>query len=241
MDTVYKKEDVIAPSLCDGTARLSVPNTFALFMDIAAEHAENLGIGAYALSKKDLFWLTVRTKLAIKKRPAIMSNTAAATWPGRPERFRCMRYYTLEKDGEMLIEGKTEWAILNMKTQKLVRADEVYPEELTLTDETACESPFERIMEDIPEKNERAAYTVKSTDIDLGGHMNNAAYIRALFSAFTSKELEGMRIREMEAAFRAQTYEGETLSIRARDIEGGMEAVLVKDDGKAALAARMLF
>ena len=41
----YERPLTILPSMCDATAKLGVPNAFALFMDLATEHAERLGIG----------------------------------------------------------------------------------------------------------------------------------------------------------------------------------------------------
>ena len=69
MENRIEKEIVILPSLCDGSGRLGIPDAFALFMDIASEHAEALGCGIGALGKKGLFWLTVRTRVRFFRRP----------------------------------------------------------------------------------------------------------------------------------------------------------------------------
>ena len=44
MQGYYERALTILPSMCDATAKLGVPNAFALFMDVATEHAERDGV-----------------------------------------------------------------------------------------------------------------------------------------------------------------------------------------------------
>lgn len=230
---------VILPSVCDNTAHLSYPAAFSLFMDAATEHADAIGVGIGAMSKKNLFWLTVRTKVRFHRRPQMMQRVTVATWPGLPERMRCERYYTLSAQGELLVEGKTEWAVINTATGRLQSVMDIYPDTLQFTGATACDGAFERISEDFSGAEELASYTVKSTDIDMGGHMNNAAYLRVLFGAFSCRALQEMPVSDVDAAFRSPCYEGDTLSIRCRETDAGREIGFLRHDGKTAFVARI--
>ncbi|MBR3305607.1 MAG: hypothetical protein IKI74_07265 [Christensenellaceae bacterium] len=237
--SVFEKDITIAPSLCDSTAKLSIPGVFSVFMDMAAEHAEEIGCGIGMIKKRGLFWITVRTKILVRKLPDLSSHACAVTWPSVPERFRCMRYYLLKQGEEVLCEGKTEWAVFDMERNRLSRADSVYPEDLVMEEKTACDIPFIRSADDIPPEHEKAVYTVRSTDIDFGGHMNNAAYIKALFSCLSSSERSSINVRSMEAVFRAQTFENEQLSVRMRDDPDGKDVTFVKEDGRTCFIARI--
>ena len=57
-------------------------------------------------------------------------------------------------------------------------------------------------------------YHVLSTDIDIGGHMNNCAYIRALQSFFTTEEWTAIRPSVFEIHYRKPSFEQETLLFR---------------------------
>ena len=70
-------------------------------------------------------------------------------------------------------------------------------------------------------------------------HMNNAAYLRVLFGALSCHDLDSMSISEAEAHFRAQCFEGETLSVRLRETETGYDAGILKEDGKPAVTVRL--
>ena len=236
MSSTYLRKLTVLPSMCDGEGRLGVPNAFALFMDIATEHAEALGIGMKDLMPRDLFWLTVRTKLSFHRRPAITEQAEAATWPEPPERSRCNRDYVLRQGDELLIEGKTEWMVMNMRTGRLHPADAVFPQGLELPEDRVLPGPYMRLDEGFEDAEDLGAYTVRSTDIDVGGHMNNAAYVRAIAGTFSSREWRALDIREMEVAFRAPCYEGETLRVQRRHTDPGVEIKLSRDNKTIALA-----
>ncbi|MBQ1878012.1 MAG: hypothetical protein II161_04265, partial [Erysipelotrichaceae bacterium] len=65
----FNKPLEITLSMTDSSGKLGHAEAFALFMDIAGQHAEMLGIGARALLPRNLFWLTVRTRVIFEKRP----------------------------------------------------------------------------------------------------------------------------------------------------------------------------
>ena len=238
MKCEYSRTLTVLPSMCDASGRLGVPDAFALFMDIATEHAEQLGIGMNGLMKQGLFWLTARTRVRFFRRPAMVETVTARTWPEKPERSRCNRDYVLEANGERLAEGKTEWMIMNLKTGRLYPTDSVFPEDMDLVEERVTPEPFMRMADDFADTHDFGSYTVRSTDIDLGGHMNNAAYVRAIAGAFSTAAWREMDIREMEVAFRAQCYEGSVLRIQRR-AAGEATEVRLSCDGKTIVLARI--
>lgn len=239
MQGYYERPMTILPSMCDATAKLGVPNTFALFMDLATEHAERLGIGMNGLMKQGLFWLTVRTRIRFIDRPAMTEAVTLRTWPEKPERSRCNRDYAILRGNDIIVEGKTEWMIMNLKTNRLHPVDGVFPDDLELLEDRVLPEPFTRMTDDFDGADSLGVYTVRSTDIDLGGHMNNAAYVRAIAGAFSSKEWREMNIREMEVAFRSPCFEGETLMIQRRETDAGVDIRLSRD-GKTIVLARIL-
>lgn len=225
--------------MCDNLSKLSIPSLFTIFMDLACEHAPMLNLGSDKLASKGLFWVAARTKVKIHRLPEMLSEVSANTWPEAPGRIRCNRYYTISDNTEMLAEGKTEWAIINLTTGRPVKLSEVYPEDMEHCEEKACDIPFARINEDFTDCENIGSYTVRSTDIDIGQHMNNVAYIRALFGAFTCKELEKLNITDVDIAFRQQCYEGETLNLYKRLAENGLEIGFIKQDGTAAATVKL--
>ncbi len=234
-DPFFSYDMTILPSVCDREIRLTPADTFAVFMDVATMHAEQLGVGAAAMIRRGLFWLTVKTKVRFFRRPKLMERITVRTCPLVPERYRSIREYAIEKDGRTLVLGKTEWAILETATGRLQRVDEVFSDGSRLNPEPIYPTPFARISPDFSDAATVGTYTVRSTDIDFGGHMNNVAYLRAMFGVLSSEELARFPQDEIEICFRTPCYEGNVLTFRRRDTEDGAELAALLPDGKPAV------
>ena len=149
---------------------------------------------------------------------------------------RITTHCSFEDDGAPLIVGKTEWAVLNLDTMKPVPLTDVYPEGLVLPDAPEYDAPFVRVTGSLARADALGVYTVRSTDIDLGGHMNNAAYLRALFGVFSNAELAAMEIHEIDAGFRASCFEGETLQFYKKESGGALDLRIARGEETVLLA-----
>ena len=238
MQQIMEQALDLAPSLCDAEGLLGVPAAFRVFMDAAGTHAERLGIGLAAMRERALFWLTVRTRIVFHERPAMGETVTLRTWPEKPGALRCNRSYTLSRGEKTLLRARTEWAVLHTGTGALTPAAGLFPAELAFDLPSACPEPFARIPDRFGDAEPFAEYRVRSTDIDVGGHMNNAAYLRALFGAFPNAELAALPIRTVDAHFRAACFEGETLRFFRRGEEGLLDLRAARD-GQTALLVRI--
>ena len=143
-----------------------------------------------------------------------------------------------EFSSKWLAEGKTEWMIANLKTGRLYPADGVFPPELEIDPDRVMPGPYMRMADDFSDADDFGSYTVRATDIDLGGHMNNTAYVRAIAGAFSSEEWNALDIREVEVAFRAPCFEGNALRIQRRRAGDALELRL-SHEGKTIVLARI--
>ena len=85
-------------------------------------------------------------------------------------------------------------------------------------------------------------YTVRSTDIDLGHHMNNVAYVRLLLDCFSAKELASGNIQSVELHYSTPCFEGEALTVYKKSLDDGTCRIgIVKPDGKTASQACVTF
>ena len=237
MEGIYRKNILIELSRCALDSRLSVPAVFEAFQDIAVEHAEKLGLGAEAMTKRGLFWITAKTRVRIHKRPKLLTPVTVETWPCVPGPVRADRCYRIMEGEECVAEGRTEWAVIEIPEKRVHRLNDLYPEGLVLVDNVLLPEHFRRVSEDTSDCAERPAIKVPSTDIDLGGHMNNIAYIREMLGTYSTAELRQMEIKGVEVCFRYPCYEGEILRVFERKTESGREILMKKEDGTPAFFA----
>lgn len=234
MESILTQSFSVLPSRCDSSGRLGIPDCFQLFMDIATAHANLLGVGMADFSPRHLFWITARTKVRFFRRPKIDESVSLLSWPDPPDRLRCTRQYLLKKGEETLAVGKTQWAVMNTETGSLQSVSDVFPTGLAIPDTPAMADAFLRIKDDFSE-TPFASYVVRSTDIDVGGHMNNCAYIRALASAFSCRDWNAMNLTELDVHYKASCYEGDTLLLQQRPANDGLEFRAALPDGKTIL------
>lgn len=239
MANKLEREILVPLSHCDNMSKLSVPSMFSLFMDIATDHAEQLHLSAKDLGE-NLFWLAVKTKIKINKRPCMTEKVTLATWPEKAVRVRANRHYTISDENEVLVAGKTEWAVINTETGRLQRLNDIYGEDFSFCEDVSTDEVYARVSDDFSDASVLGEYTIRSTDIDVGQHMNNAFYIRALFSLFSTKELREREITEIDISYKAQSFEGETLTVKVREIGNAFEYGMIKPDNTVAATVRIV-
>lgn len=235
----YTTDLQIMPSQVDYENRLRYHETFNVFMNLANRHAEILGIDQNTLMKKGLFWLTVKTRICFHRRPKMSDRIQAQTWPVKPSSVRSDRCYRILDDDGLLAEGRTEWAIMDMNTGRLANMKDMFPQELVFNEEPFSIEDFPRIAACDETYTLKNKYTVISSDIDMGQHMNNVAYVRALMGMFSVQELKDMDIREITVIFKTSAHEGDVLSMLYKKEGDILNCGLYFEDGRPSLLAQI--
>ena len=103
-----------------------------------------------------------------------------------------------------------------------------------------CDAPFSRFRGEFAPEDLAMEHVVRPSDVDMGHHMNNTAYVRALLDTFTVEELLALRPAEFEICFRQACFGGDTLTLRRQTQENGFRFAVLRPDGKDAALAQML-
>jgi len=233
MQGFYTKEFLISTSYTDAKSTLAPDKVFTIFQDMASEHAEILGVGGYAMTSRGLFWLTIRTRVRYYRLPNLMEKVRALTWlaPFKERDIRSNRYYRLYAGEELLAEGCTEWAVYSMERKTVVRMEEAQMPSIEFFPEEVTVSKFSRFRNEASEGDELFSHRVVLSDVDLGQHMNNCAYVRAMLDTLELSEYRTLQPAEMEICFRTPSFPGETVTIRRRKEENGYLFTIQKPDG----------
>lgn len=238
MNTIYTRSLLVDPSMCDFSGRMAVADIFALFQNIASEHAEELGVGFRDMSARGKFWLTVRTRVRFHRRPGLMRTVQASTWPAAPGTNRCDRFYRMCDGERVLAEGRTEWCVYDVaRGAACPSAEAGFKEGLVFSDERVLDAPYARFRHDFAEDDLACVHTVRPSDVDVGQHMNNVAYLRMLMDSFSVERQRAMEIQEMEILFCLPCFEGDRLDVMRRETADGYEFGVRRPDGRYAALA----
>ena len=238
MENKISREIMVGPSMCDSKARMTFTACVNLFMDMATVHAEMIGNGPTVLTPKGLFWITAKTRIRILRAPLLTETVTVSTWPEKPGAFKGDRDYEITSGDSILVLGKTEWCVIDFGTKRPARVKSVYPEGMEYLDDVSIPEGFEKIN-DTFEADPYATHKVDSSDIDIGGHMNNGAYVRALMSTFSVKELNDLKPTSLEIVYLESCYEGDILYFRREITENGINIRMDLRNGRTAALAKL--
>lgn len=237
MAETYRKQMIVGTSLCGADGRMNIPSTFAVFQDIASEHAEKLGLGFEPMAEKQTFWVVVRSRVHFYHRPKLAAGIAVETWPLQHGKARCDRCYRMTEGEILLAEGRNEWCVVNTQTGAACSLEDVFSADIDYCQEKLLDAPYARFKHNFSEEDKACSYAVRTSDIDMGRHMNNVAYLRMLCDSFTVEELEAMNITEMEIMYLSSCFEGDVLDIMRRKTDFGYEFGVRRPDGRYAALA----
>ena len=241
MENMLKQELFVTVSHCGANGVMTADRLLEFFQDMASRHGEGLGVGLDSMTARNRFWLTVRSRVRIFRAPRLGETVTGATWPAAPGLLRCDRYYTVTgADGSLLADGRTEWAVFDTEAGRVTSPKGIFPEGLEYRTDTAGGGAFEKLPTDFADAPQVRAYTVPSTDIDVGRHLNNVAYARILLGSRTVEQRLAKPAVCLELCYRQPCFEGETLSVRARETETGTVYAILRPDGTPALLGKLV-
>lgn len=227
----------VMPSMCDENSRMSIPAMLDMFQDMAGIHADSVGIGALELEERGLFWVVSKTRIRIMSHPLVQEILEATTWIQPAERVSCERDWAISQNGEQVAYVRSMWAALRRDNFRPGHMEDFYPES-DFSMAPPDDMPFTRMSKKFEGAEPLGEYTIRSVDIDRGGHMNNVNYIRAMLGCFTCAQIAEMDIKEIDMQFIQQCYEGDTIQFVKRPLEDGIMEVWALDaEGRVCFMA----
>ena len=124
--------------------------------------------------------------------------------------------------------------VLNRETGFVRFSEFGFPEGFEFQDYVACGGKLCRFRDEFTDDDEVYTFTVRTSSIDIGRHMNNVAYVRAFLDCFTADEVASMPVKTMEARYITACMEGEELKIFKKRTDTGFVLGARRADGKCA-------
>lgn len=171
------------------------------FQDIAAIHADELGVGYDFMKERNLAWVILYQHFEIMNLPPYLENVNVITWPKPNRRLEFEREYLItDKNNNVCVKGISNWVVIDMENRGLVRTEQIKfnGEYRSFTNyEEKCKRKLNLDKENIEKYFE---YRVSYADLDHNGHMNNSKYLNIVFDLLP---LYGTKkfIKNVEIAF----------------------------------------
>ena len=199
---------------------ITTSSVMRYMQETANQHLIHVGISLDEL--RDRYGLAfLLSSISIRVYQPLFSGDKieAQTWICEGRGFRHNRCFRVTREGEIIAEATSQWALLNLTDGSLVKSENtpyhIEPDApITLPDLPArLRMPHLSEMEQIGER--RIVYS----DIDYNGHMNNTHY-PDMFCDFVS-DIRTNRVTGMMLSYRREAAFGHTLRVFSNQTEGG--------------------
>lgn len=197
----------------DNGGTLALPVLFGLFQESAYRNAEELQFGYSHLGERRQLWALSRMLVRAYRYPNWGETIRLETWPKGTSRMFALRDFLVKDAGDRTLFAATSaWLVLDAETRRIQRLEGLFEGKRLPLDRHALTEEAAKIA--APEgEEETARYTVRYSDIDVNGHVNNARYIAWVLDSYPMERFETSRPSLLEVNFLAETRFGEQVRI----------------------------
>lgn len=189
------------------------------------------------LSEHGYAQMVSRSSFHINRLPKENDEVLITVREEKPEGVQFMRYYQFKDlaSGEVLIEGKSLWVVVNPETRAIViPAKFEFLAKSDLKTESVCKPGRIKIPEDVQKIGEQK---ILYSMIDGNGHLTNAKYINFALD-FLPDEYQGKQISDFKLNFCKEIRKGDTMIVNVA-FEAAENRVFV--EGKIASSGERSF
>ena len=165
-------------------------------------------------------------------------DIVAKTWACPSRGFSFLRSYSIEKNGEIMAEANTAWARVSTEAKRLYKVTDVDLSNYDTEEALTLENPLRIRIPTEAKLSLAGEYTVRYTDTDLNGHMNNTNYPDMLINCMANPDK--MRVKSIAISFISEIKRGDSVKIYTVKIDGKHYFRSVKEDGSTNIEAEII-
>jgi len=215
---------------CGADGKVKIFSLMQYLQEIAALHAEQLGLGFDKLSEMGGYWVLSNIRIEISRLVGREDLVTLKTWPSGYSRTIATREFVgTDQNGAELFRAGSEWMVINKQTNRLKN---LFKLDLNLPKTGTKALPDElKRLEPNGDYNQIDAVRVPRSAIDLNGHVNNTEYVRWGMDALSRTFKLNENIRCVQATYLSEVFEGDELDLQATSKTSGQFGVLGRKSG----------
>lgn len=225
---VWHDDYVIRAYEMDYQSKLRPNALLNLLNESAGRHADHLSYGWESMHNQGWFWALARIELHINQYPNWKENLHIQTWPKHVDRLFAYRDFRLfNAAGTEIGVASTAWLIVDASLRKTIRPDTVV--DLKHRIKNAEQQPSQEFLSEIPQEailvppekiaipaqyNYSVPYTIKYTDLDINGHVNNVAYFNWVYENIPFEVLKNKYLTRISLNFISEMTETDEVELK---------------------------
>lgn len=188
------------------------------FLEAAWNHAEALGVGYSHLAAEGRMWVLSRLLIHLSQYPAWGETVRLETWPRAAKPLLAMRdFEMLNQAGTRLIAGCSAWVVLDSRTHRPQRIENLLSHLRSPSDRRAVDRDPEKVPAPVAAT---CSFTtaVRYTDVDANLHVNSSRYIGWLLDAYDMDHHREHEVGALEINYLGETRAGDTVLVSTESI-----------------------
>ncbi len=178
----------------DRKKRLKLSRWFAIFQEVAIQHAEKYNIGAVANGYGTPIWVINRLKCRFSKYPDYEDQIIAKTWSTGIKGFKGYREFAAFLGDSCIARASSLWLRIDLAKKTFSKLSQDVIAQFPISDELPEFPDVEKTKITIDlgkvKKSWSSITMLRYDDVDSNQHVNNTVYFNLLQTALQEAELE---------------------------------------------------
>lgn len=214
MEYQCSKRFYVGYSDVDSQDKCRLSRILDLCQNVATIHSDGLGYGTKGMMDRNLAWLVTSMKVRIIKYPIADREVECRTWSRGLKGVLAQRdYEILDTDGNILILADSQWALFDLKEQKLTRVTDEMQKAYDKLEKDVFEGEEKKHLRDNDVVEIEKEFEIGKRDIDTNHHLNNARYFDYILEVLP----EDYEVHEFECAYKKQIKFKEKIKVSYGD------------------------
>ncbi len=222
---------------------LRPPALIDWMQEAAGEHATLLGVGMEAFAARGLGWVLARLSFEAARWPGPGEHALLRTWPSARDGLLFHRdFEILDEAGAPLARATTARLVFDLARRRPARSGDLLPDfpydggrALVVAVHPPAVPPPEAAEE---------RFVARRSDLDVNGHVNNAAFLRWALDAAPAGLAEDSRPAALDVALRGEAFAGDRVVVLTGQEPGArpgtlLQRILREDDGRELARLRV--
>lgn len=215
----------------DSRFKLKLGSFFKLLQESAVVHSEKVGLDSQTLIESGAVWILNLIEAEIYRYPELREPITVTTWHKQSRGFKAFRDFDVHAGRERLAAAATRWLYFDINRKRLIRVPAETGRVYTCENKSALDGVFEswKPGNDFTPGFE-TGISVRRSDFDPLGHVNNAVYFDYLETAITRAFGGHCRVIWLKIEFKKEISEAiETVTVGLETTESGCRFELSDD------------
>lgn len=186
-------------------------------LDLASQHAAELGCGVDAMIERGMTWVLSRLRVSVA-RPIVQGEVLTVeTWPSGVERLFALRDFRLyDAEGAVVANAASQWLVLSLETRRALFPDEALDERVRGAAPHVFEEGFTKLPPLAGEPLDERRFDTRYLDIDHNLHVTSASTLAWSLESVPLDVWQSSHMSFFEIHYLAECFHPSSVVVRAR-------------------------